>query len=147
MKKDDKEWVTIDIGEEGMQRLAKIASGGNTFASKFCEDPIDFCETKKFEVYNGYSVNREQGRAYIIVHKIDNENYAIFWLFLDGKMPSAVIEKDVLNDIMKKSDFLRIDKEIFMIWLKDNVEAIKQSWNKGLEDFKKHLSKRNKNGM
>jgi hypothetical protein len=146
MKKDGKEWTKVDIGEEGMQRLIKIARESNDFSSKFCEDPIDFCETQKFKVYNGYSTNRDQGRTYVIVHKIENNKFAIFWLFLDGKMPSVVIEEDILNKIQKDCDFLGVDNEVFMIWLKDNVELVKSSWKKGFEDFEKYKSKQ-KNGI
>jgi len=126
-----KEWVKLDIGEESMKRLAMIAKNSIDFGQKFCEDPISFCESKSFKVYNGYTTNKEQGKTYALVHKMGN-NVGIIWLFLDNIVP-IVIEEDIFNEEwIIGLDFSHIDKEIFMIWFNDNIRAIQESCKKYL---------------
>jgi hypothetical protein len=145
MKNNDKEMVTIDIGKEGMNKLSKMISMGQDFAEKFCENPISFCETNKFKIYNGYSMDLKRGKTYVLVNKIDNNNFAIIWLYLNDTITSIVVDEDVLNNYIKEYDFLRIDNEIFNIWLNDNSEEIKNTWKKRMERYEEFIS-RQKNG-
>jgi len=141
MKNNDEKLVTLDIGKEGMYKLSKMINKGVDFAEKFCKNPISFCETNKFKVYNGYSMNPERGKTYVLVNKIDNNNFAIIWLYLNDTIISIVVDEDVLNNQIKEYDFLRIDNEIFNIWLNDNNEEIKKTWKKRMENYEKFISK------
>jgi hypothetical protein len=140
MKNNNEEMV--DIGKEGMYKLSKMINKGADFAAKFCENPISFCETNKYKIYNGNSMNSELGRTYVLVNKIDNNNFAIIWLYLNDKIYSIVVDEDVLNTQIKEFDFLRIDNEIFKIWLNDNNEEIKEAWKKRMERYEKFISNR-----
>lgn len=140
MKNNNEGWV-LDIGKEGMYKLSKMISKGKDFASKFCENPISFCEINKFKVYTGYSMNPEDGRTYVLVNKIDNNNFALIWLYLNDKIHSIVVDEDVLNNQIKEYGFLRIDNEIFKIWLTENNEEIKEAWKKRMVNYEKFISR------
>ena len=131
------EWIEENIGKEGLSLLTKMANEGYDFALKFLEDPKHFCETNTFKVYMGFGINRDLGMTYAVVHKIKDDSFAILWTFLDGSAPSIVVTEKALHNIIKQYDFSRIDNEIFMIWLNDNLEILKKAHNIYVDELEK----------
>jgi len=133
MNKDKNGWKEIFVGEEGMLKISNSIKQGSEFAVHFLLDPIKFCEDNEFTVYNGFGINPDMGRAYVFVFKINDNSFAIIWLYSYGNVTPLVVEKESLNAFIKGYDFNKIDNEIFKIWLKDNCEMIKKDY----EEYKK----------
>ena len=131
------DWIEENVGKEGLRLFTKIANEGYDFALEFLKDPNHFCETKTYKAYMGFGINRDLGMTYAVVHKVKNDSFAILWLFLDGSAPSIVVNERALHNIIKQYDFSRIDNEIFMIWLNDNLEMIKKAYNMYVNELQK----------
>jgi hypothetical protein len=109
--------------------LKNIFNEGNEFALKFLKDPLKFCESHNFTVYNNHNME-----SYVLIHEINKNSFAFMDLY-DGGFTSMVVDKNALNNLIKSHDkdynlSLLVDNEIFLIWLKDNLEIFENEYNK-----------------
>ena len=124
MKKNEKKLVKFDIGKVGMIKLSKMINEGSEFSKKYLQNPLEFCENNNYSIYNGYGINEAMGKTYVLVHEINVNSFAVIWIYPDGNLPTVVVEKDILNNFKKGYEFFQIDKEVFLIWLRENIKTI-----------------------
>jgi len=104
--------------------LLKIFNEGGDFALKFLEDPLKFCESYKFNVYNNHEME-----SYVLVHEINENSFAVMDLYV-GSFTSMVVDKNALNNLFKNDKLLLVDNDIFIIWLKDNLEIFEKEYKR-----------------
>lgn len=108
-----------------LDQLSKMFGEGNDFSLTFLKDPLKFCESNKFEVYK----NKRMG-TYNLIYKI-NENSFYFMDIKDGCFISMALDENGIKRLIDSSDQLtRVDNEIFMIWLKDNLDIFEKEYKK-----------------
>ena len=137
--KNDKDFVPINIGKMGMEKLANSIAEGFIFGLKFLENPIEFCAKNEFKIYKGYGLNKDMGKTYVLVHELDSNKFAIIWLFTNGNAPSCIVDKETLGNFINGCEFTSIDNNIFLLWLNDNIKIIKKAYENYQKQNSKHL--------
>jgi len=111
--------------EKKIQIFENIFGKGEDFALKFLKDPLKFCESNSYKIYHNISMG-----SYILIHEINYNTFAFIDLY-DGGFTSMVVEKEQINKLINSSGImLLIDKEIFLIWLKDNLDIFEREYKR-----------------